>query len=126
MARETVREGGQVTLPREVLEQAGVNVGDVTEFEEMGPHRIEIRVISRGDEPSPSQTSELVVDDEGVAPPATSQEPIDPDTLPILTLEEMLERYRIEGPIDFEAEREAWHDEAAKDVFGERPDRWPS
>jgi hypothetical protein len=126
MARETVREGGQVALPREVLEQAGVNIGDVTEFEVLGPHRIEIRVIPCGDEPSPSQPSEPMVDAEGVAPPAMSQDPIDPDTLPILTLEEMLERYRIEGPIDFEAEREAWHDEAAKDVFGERPDRWPS
>lgn len=127
MARDTVREGGQVTLPREVLEQAGVNAGDVAEFEVMGPHRIEIRVVSHGNEPSPSRPPERVVDAEGPAPPASaSRESIDPDTLPILTLEELLERYRIEEPIDFEAEREAWHDEAAKDVFGERPDRWPS
>jgi antitoxin component of MazEF toxin-antitoxin module len=35
-----------------------------------------------------------------------------------LTLEEALDKYRIEGPIDEPADREAWQDEAAKDVFG--------
>jgi hypothetical protein len=38
--------------------------------------------------------------------------------LPRLTLEEALERYRIEGPIDEAADREAWQAVAAEDVLG--------
>lgn len=38
--------------------------------------------------------------------------------LPRLTLANLLEWYRIEGPIDEAADREKWQDEAAKDVFG--------
>jgi hypothetical protein len=48
------------------------------------------------------------------------------DDLPILTLQELLDRYPIERPVDLEADREAIYDEMAKDVFGERPDRFPS
>ena len=37
--------------------------------------------------------------------------------LPALTFDDLLERYRIEGPIDEVADREAWQDIAARDVF---------
>jgi AbrB family looped-hinge helix DNA binding protein len=39
--------------------------------------------------------------------------------LPRMTLAEMLERFRIEGPVDFAADREKWEELAAKDVIGE-------
>jgi AbrB family looped-hinge helix DNA binding protein len=50
-------------------------------------------------------------------------EAVGPDTvtlhvLPRLTLAEMFERYRIEGPIDEPSDREAWQAEAAKDIIG--------
>ena len=38
--------------------------------------------------------------------------------LPRLTLDEALERYRIEGPIDEPADRAAWQAVAAEDVLG--------
>lgn len=39
--------------------------------------------------------------------------------LPPLPLAEALERFRVDGPVDLDALREAWQDEAAKDVIGE-------
>jgi len=39
--------------------------------------------------------------------------------LPRLRLADLLDRYRIERPIDMAADREEWHDEAAVDVLGE-------
>ena len=39
-----------------------------------------------------------------------------------LSLDEMLERYRIEGPIDEAADRAAWQEIAAADVLGARDD----
>jgi AbrB family looped-hinge helix DNA binding protein len=39
-------------------------------------------------------------------------------TLPRLTLAEALERFRVRGPIDDAADREAWQDTAARDVMG--------
>lgn len=120
MVQERVQAGGYLTLSREVLEAAGVYPGDMAEVEVMGPHKIEITVVSHAVQPGdPSET----------APPVETAVPgggdaVDPDPLPIYTLEEVLERFRIEGPIDMEADREAMYDEAAKDVFGERPERW--
>jgi bifunctional DNA-binding transcriptional regulator/antitoxin component of YhaV-PrlF toxin-antitoxin module len=35
-----------------------------------------------------------------------------------MTLAEVFERFRIEGPIDETADREAWQDVAARDVLG--------
>jgi AbrB family looped-hinge helix DNA binding protein len=40
--------------------------------------------------------------------------------LPRLTLAETFERYRIEAPVDDAADRDAWHDVAARDVIGQR------
>jgi Uma2 family endonuclease len=45
---------------------------------------------------------------------------------PRLTLAEMLQRYRIERPVDEAADREAWQAEAARDVFGGRDSRDPA
>ncbi|MGH2532078.1 MAG: AbrB/MazE/SpoVT family DNA-binding domain-containing protein [Thermomicrobiales bacterium] len=39
--------------------------------------------------------------------------------LPRLTLDDLIERYPIEGPINEQADREAWQAEAAKDVIGQ-------
>jgi bifunctional DNA-binding transcriptional regulator/antitoxin component of YhaV-PrlF toxin-antitoxin module len=38
-------------------------------------------------------------------------------TLPRLTLDEALERYRIEGPVDLASDRPQWQAEAAGDVL---------
>ena len=78
-----IRERGQVTLPQDALEEAGLASGDV----------VTVRVTGEG-------TVEL-------------------KSLPRLTAAELIARYPIDGPIDEEADREAWQAEAAKDVFGE-------
>jgi hypothetical protein len=49
---------------------------------------------------------------------ATGPGKIEITALPHLTLTEALERYRIEGPIDEAADREAWQAVAAKNVVG--------
>jgi AbrB family looped-hinge helix DNA binding protein len=49
---------------------------------------------------------------------ATGPGKVELTVLPRLTLEEALERYRIEGPIDDAADREEWQDVAARDVLG--------
>ena len=106
----TLREGGQISLPREFLEAAGVGPGDEATFEVVGPDTIQVRVVARSTgSGAPDTTLTAAFDD-----------------LPILAPAELFERYRIEGPVDVAADREAWHDEAAKDVFGERSDRWPA
>jgi bifunctional DNA-binding transcriptional regulator/antitoxin component of YhaV-PrlF toxin-antitoxin module len=38
--------------------------------------------------------------------------------MPNVTFDDLLERYRIDGPIDDRADREAWQDVAARDVLG--------
>ena len=48
----------------------------------------------------------------------TPQGTVEIKRFPTLTLSEALERYRIEDPIDEAADREAWQDVAARDVFG--------
>jgi AbrB family looped-hinge helix DNA binding protein len=53
---------------------------------------------------------------------ATAPDTVELKILPRLTLAEMLDRYRIKGPIHEVADREAWQAEAAKDVFGDRDD----
>lgn len=40
--------------------------------------------------------------------------------LPHLSVDELVARYPIEGPIDERADRESWYNEAAKEVFGSR------
>ncbi|MGH2353442.1 MAG: hypothetical protein ACRDI2_24685 [Chloroflexota bacterium] len=42
---------------------------------------------------------------------------IELSVLPRLTLAELLDKYHIEGPIDWVKDREAWKAEAAKDVI---------
>lgn len=42
-------------------------------------------------------------------------------TLPRLSLDEALERYRIEGPVDLASDRPQWQAQAASDSFG-KPD----
>jgi bifunctional DNA-binding transcriptional regulator/antitoxin component of YhaV-PrlF toxin-antitoxin module len=50
---------------------------------------------------------------------ATRHGTVEITALPRMTVEEMRERFRIEGPIDVVADREKWEELAAKDVFGE-------
>jgi AbrB family looped-hinge helix DNA binding protein len=57
----------------------------------------------------------------------TDQRTVEIRALPRLTLDEALERYRIEEPIDWENYRQAWQDEAVKGLLQEgasdrRPD----
>jgi bifunctional DNA-binding transcriptional regulator/antitoxin component of YhaV-PrlF toxin-antitoxin module len=51
---------------------------------------------------------------------ATAPDTVEVKVVPRLTLAEMLDLYRIEGPIDEAADREAWQAVAAKDVLGAR------
>ena len=51
---------------------------------------------------------------------ATGPGKVEIEALPRMTLAEMIEKYRIEGPIDEAADREKWEELAAKDIFGER------
>ena len=43
-------------------------------------------------------------------------------TLPRLSLDEALERYRIDGPVDLASDRIQWEAHAAGDVFGKQND----
>jgi hypothetical protein len=127
VVQENVQASGYLTLSREVLEEAGIHPGDVARVEVTGPHRIEITVVSSSSEEMAAQPGEPR--ETGPLPwsPTIGRgDAVDPDTLPTWTLEDMLERFQIEAPIDFGADQEAWHDVAAKEVFGERPERSPS
>lgn len=50
---------------------------------------------------------------------ATGPTLIEIRVMPKLTLDDLIDRYPIEGPIDWQADREAWEAEAAKDVIGQ-------
>ena len=43
-------------------------------------------------------------------------------TLPRLSLDEALERYHIEGPVDLASDRYQWQTQATGDVFGKQND----
>jgi AbrB family looped-hinge helix DNA binding protein len=73
---------GQVTLPRNIRRDAGLQPGDIVALEVTAPGRVQLRA------------------------------------LPRLRLEEALDRYRIEGPIDEAADRAAWQARAAEDTLG--------
>lgn len=114
---------GQLTLPDEILELTRAQPGDTVVVEVTGPDTITLKIDRSAPdndathfeaEPRPIGISDLIA--------GHGDRPVKYDDLPILTLEQMFERYRIEGPIDFEADREAMYDDMAKDVFGERPD----
>jgi AbrB family looped-hinge helix DNA binding protein len=51
---------------------------------------------------------------------ATGPDTIEIRVLPRLTAAELFEEFRIDGPIDFEKDREEWEAKAAEDIFGER------
>lgn len=42
--------------------------------------------------------------------------------IPRMTLEEVLERFRIEGDIEEDMARSGWQDDAVKDIFGASDD----
>ncbi len=124
MAHTLLGTRGQLTLPDEVLELTHAQPGDTVVVEVIDPDTITLK-IDRGnlqDDAARSEDKPIGIADliEGYG-----DRPVKDDDLPILTLEQMFERYRIEGPIDLKADREAMADEMAKDVFGERPDRFP-
>lgn len=119
MVTDTVGKGGEVKLPHDVMTAAATQPGDGITFEVPEPNTIVLRILPPASHDKPAISPEACEHD-----PART--PVNYDELPILTLEEMLDRYRIEGPVDLKADREAMHDDMAKDVFGERPDRFPS
>ncbi len=124
MTRTSIGERGEVTLPRKVLEATRTKPGDMVEIEAAGPRTIVLRILPGPADVEAPQTEQsvrgrMVAGEHGEAP-------ITYDELPVLTLHDMFERFRIDGPVDFEADREAISSEMAKDVFGERPDRFPA
>lgn len=133
-----VYPGEDVTLPPEIMEAAGIEPGDAVLLSVTGLSSVGIRVL-----PLPPLSEAMGKDfalDEALVPKpdngsagleadrdtAGTDRPIDFDALPILTVAQLRERFPIHGPIAWEADREAWSDAAAKDVFGERPDGIPS
>jgi bifunctional DNA-binding transcriptional regulator/antitoxin component of YhaV-PrlF toxin-antitoxin module len=121
VARSKVLRGGRVKLPQEVLDATGVEPGDTVTFRATGPRTVEMTVEAdlaaeaARESRRTGQTDETGVPAAARVPTATE---VFRDLAP-LTLEQALEAYRIEGPIDLAALREAWQDEAAKDVIGE-------
>lgn len=77
-----IQTRGQLTLPRQVREQAGVKAGDM----------LIVRV-------TPAGVVEL-------------------RPLPSHTVDELVEMFPIEGPINEALDRESWEAEAAAEVFG--------
>jgi antitoxin component of MazEF toxin-antitoxin module len=128
MAVDALGKGGTVTLPREFLEAADAEAGDLVRFEVTGPTTLTLTILPRSTPTEglrPRVQNEAATDQAGPQPPPGNA-PVDYDSLPRLSLAELLEQYPIEGPVDLKADREALYDEMAKDVFGERPDRFPS
>lgn len=135
-----VDEDGRAALPREVLVAAMAEPGDLIECWAAGPQEIAAKVVFRI--PTTNEAALFQTAATGKPPAARSaegpategpergyepgNEPVDYDSLPRLTLAELLERYPIEGPVDSEDDRTAIHDAMAKDVLGERRDRFPS
>lgn len=125
MAVSTIGRDGTMILPPEILDAAEVEAGDIVCAEVAGPRTIVLTFTS-----DPNSIAAVVA--EGARAPAQSEtarlplgnQPVDYDSLPRLTLAELLERYPITVPVDLEADREAIYDEMAKDVFGERLDRF--
>lgn len=126
MAVETIGKGGTIALPKDLLDAAQIEAGDRVRVELTEPRTLTLTLL-----PRPSSPDAVPPSTEAVAPPTgrlvpPENAPVDYDSLPRLTLAELLERYPIEGPVDLEADREALYDEMAKDVFGERLDRFSS
>ncbi len=82
MVIERILPGGQVTLPHDVQQAAGLAPGDTVTFRVTGEGTVEIRA------------------------------------LPRLTLQDLLERYPIEGDIEEDMARQGWQEDAVKDIFG--------
>lgn len=75
---------GQVTVPRAIRDEAGLEPGDLLSF----------RVTSDG--------------------------AVEFKSVPRLTVDQLVERYPIDGPIDEARGREEWEAEVAKDALGTR------
>ena len=86
MAVGTVREDGEIALPPDVQQAAGIEPGDLVSIEVTEQGTVEIRRL---------------------AP---------------VRLADLLERYRIERPIDEAAVRDEWQDIAAREVLGSHED----
>ena len=84
MALSKLLSRGQVTVPRAIRQQAGLEPGDLLTFRVTDAGTVEIKA------------------------------------LPRLTVDELVELYPIEGPIDETVDREQWEAEAANEAFGTR------
>jgi bifunctional DNA-binding transcriptional regulator/antitoxin component of YhaV-PrlF toxin-antitoxin module len=86
MAVGKVREDGEIALPPDVQQAAGIEPGDLVSIDVTEQGTVEIRRL---------------------AP---------------VRLADLLERYRIERPIDEAAVRDEWQDIAAREVLGSHED----
>src|SRR5688572_18369581 len=91
-----VRERGQVTLPEDVLREAGVEPGDMVAFRAVAPGTVEIKVLDRLTLAEALEKFKI----EGPLDKATRRvrqhepaaETVEPKDLPPLTLAEMIAR----------------------------------
>lgn len=124
VAKANVHDGRPVTIPDEVLSNLGVEPWASLTFRQTGPYTAEITVW-----PRPLTLAEMLERD-GTDEPYDAkireewQAEAAKDAIrhvgkptPFM-LEEVLTRFRVDGPVDEGALREAWQDDAAKEVFG--------
>src|SRR6266508_4743015 len=115
-----VRPGDDVTLPQEIMEAAGIEEGDAVTFSVTGLGSVEIKVLPL---PPIEDVLERDISDETIdgtprseaTEGARARERDDP---PVLTLAELLERYRIDWPPDDTAKRNAYLATTSEETFG--------
>ncbi len=105
MAIGVIDPDGTLKLPQEFVEAAGLAGGACGSIDITSPTTLTVTVLDPASR----------VADAGESSSTTDREPIDYDALPILTFDELFERYRIEGPIDWPADREAMIEEWANE-----------
>lgn len=120
-ATSTVDPEGRVTLPAELLREIGGQLGDTVTLRAIRTGTVKLKVSSgaargRVSVPAPIDHGAISRPSRAEGPPGPADQDLQQEFIP-LTLAEMLERSKIEGPIDEEDLREGWHDDAARDAI---------
>jgi bifunctional DNA-binding transcriptional regulator/antitoxin component of YhaV-PrlF toxin-antitoxin module len=123
VATRKVDQKGRVMVPEQVVREIGGKPGDIVTFRPTGRGTVEMTVA--GSERATSVPPRVGAAEASQGPGPSGKQPgVDErregevELVP-MTLAEMLDRFKIEGPIDEVELREGWHDDAARDVIGE-------